>query len=118
MKNTTTLSGFITKLFACMLLISIPVIFSAASYSYLDAGDRFFINKFGSDNQYVEVIRKLGGSQVKVRDLNTYETEVVYASKLLTRSELRNEEFENKAIGTVAVLGFLACLAAPEQCKQ
>lgn len=88
----------------------------AASYDYIDPGDFYYINHFGDDNEYVVVVRKMGGGEVKVRNINSGATAVVYASELLTKSELESEETTN-AVGGVAIgLGLLYCLGNPDAC--
>jgi hypothetical protein len=102
-----------------IILIALCVSSSiAADYDDIDVGDYYYINKFGDDNEYVKVIRKLDDGRVKVKNTETYDTKKVYPSKLLTKSELDNEEFENTAKGTILGLGLLYCLANPDECKQ
>ena len=96
--------------------IFISSISFAASYSYIDPGDFYYLNHFG-DNEYVVVVRKMGGGEVKVRNISSGATSVVYASKLLTKSELESEETMNAVGGTAIGLGILFCLANPSSCK-
>jgi hypothetical protein len=88
----------------------------AANYDYVDPGDFYYINKFGDDNDYVVVVRKMGNGRVKVRDLNDGSTQVVDASKLLTKSQLDSEETTNFIGGTAIGIGILYCLANPGEC--
>ena len=87
-----------------------------ADYGYIDPGDYYYINRWGDDNERVVVVRKLGNNRVKVRDLNTGATQVIEASKLLTKSELDSEELANTVGGTAIGLGVLFCLINPEAC--
>ena len=87
----------------------------AADYDYIDPGDYYYINRW-DENEHVEVVRKLGSGKIKVRNLSTGETKVVFASKLLTKSELTSEE-TGHAIGAAAIgVGILFCLANPGSC--
>ena len=92
----------------------------SADYRYIDVGDYYYINKFGSNNEYVRVIRKVGSNEVKVKDVIDGSTEIVNASKLLTRKELKEQESSNKIIGAgifVAGAGALYCYFNPKKCK-
>ena len=93
----------ITSVLIVLLSISSAI---SADYDYIDRGDYYYIYNFGEEDDYVVVIRKLGDSKVKVRDLSTGGTKVVYASELLTKSEV-----EAKSTNTKIGLGALAiCL--------
>ena len=92
----------------------------SADYQYIDIGDYYYINKFGSNNEYVQVIRKVGDNKVKVKDIIDGSTEIVYASKLLTRKELKEQESTNKVIAagaTIVTMGALYCFFNPKKCK-
>ena len=104
----------IVSMLLVMLFISNAL---SADYDYLDVGDYYYINKFGDDNEHVVVVRKLGNDNVKVRDLSDGSTQVVSAYKLLTKSELDNEETANAVGGVALGLGLLYCLSHPDECK-
>lgn len=90
----------------------------AADYDYISIGDAYYINRFGDNNDYVVVEEKLSSDLIKVRNLDTAATEVVYSSKLLTKSELEVEELAN-AVGGVAIgAAIFYCLANPDKCKK
>lgn len=102
-----------------LLALSISSVMSA-DYRYIDAGEHYYINKFGSNNEYVQVIRKVGNNKVKVKDVIDGSTEIVHASKLLTRKTLKEDESTNKIIGvaaTAAAMGALYCYFNPKECK-
>ncbi|KHD11714.1 hypothetical protein PN36_14460 [Candidatus Thiomargarita nelsonii] len=103
------------KILTAVVLSVLAVNALAADYDYVDPGDYYYINGWG-DNQSVMVVRKMGYNQLKVRDLNTGETEIVNASKLLTKSELGSEEFVNGVTGTAIGIGILYCWANPGEC--
>lgn len=88
----------------------------AVDYSYIDPGDYYYINNWG-DNDHVVVVRKLGSNQVKVRNLSTGSTQVISASKLLTKSQLDTEETGNAIGGAAIGIGIIYCLANPEACS-
>lgn len=90
----------------------------SADFNYIDPGDYYYINRFGSNNDKVVVVRKLEYPDVKVRDVDTGESKVVSASKLLTKSELNNEEMANGVLGGLAALAVVGCIANPEACKE
>ena len=90
----------------------------SADYEYIDTGDYYYINRFGDNNEHVVVVRKMGNDKVKVRDLSDGSTQIVSAYKLLTKSELDNEETKNAVGGVALGLGLLYCLANPDECKQ
>lgn len=98
--------------FMFALVVSAPCL--AANYEYIDVGDAYYINRFGNNNDYVIVERKLGDGRVKVRDIETGSTSIVNASKLLSESELNSEETANKAIGWGVGLGALWCMATDD----
>ena len=89
----------------------------SADYDDIDAGDYYYINTFGSDNEYVKVMKKLDDGRIKVKDTETYEVKKVYPSKLLTKSELDEEELTNTVGGIALGLGLIYCLANPDECK-
>ena len=100
------------------ILFTITFNSAAANYNFLDPGDVFYINDFGSDNRRVVVVRKLGAGSVKVRNLYSGESTIVNAGKLLTKAELDAQETENVIIGTIGGAALIFCLLSPEDCKK
>lgn len=89
-------------LFALLSMSSVSTVF-AANYDYISYGDAYYINRFGSNNDYVVVQEKLGNNMVKVRNVETGATITIDASKLLTKSELDTKETVN-TIGGAALI--------------
>ena len=85
----------------CGTLAAFPAL--AADFNAIDPGDVYYINRFGKNNATVVVERKLDAPMVKVRDVNTYATSVENADRLLSETELKQEETRNKAAGWGAV---------------
>jgi hypothetical protein len=79
------------------MIVAVPAF--AANYEAIDPGDIYLINRFGKNNSTVMVERKLASPMVKVRDINTGVTSVESADDLLSETELRREETQNKALG-------------------
>jgi len=88
-----------------------------AEYKYISKGDYYYINEFGGYNPYVKVINKLSNNKVKVRDLSDGSTYVVYASQLLTKSELEADQIRNTIGGVAIGVGIVYCLFHPNECK-
>ena len=86
---------------------------NAADYNYIDPGDYYWINDWGSENRRVVVVRKLGGGNVKVQDLSTGESSNVQASRLLTQSKLQAEEIGNAVVGSAVGVAIFVCLLWP-----
>lgn len=93
----TGLAGFLFGAF------SMTGIAQAASYNYVDPGDVYYVNDWGSENRRVVVVRKIGSGQIKVRNVHSGATFVVHAERLLTRSQLQAEEVGNAVVGTAIV---------------
>ena len=88
-----------------LVTLSISSVMSA-DYEYIDRGDYYYIYNFGENDDYVVVVRKLKDSKVKVRNIDTGATQVVYASQLLTKSEVNTRANMNVAVGA----GVMLCL--------
>lgn len=89
----------------------------AANYDDITIGDVYYINNWGDNNSRVEVTAKLDDEKVRVRDAGTGENpQIVSASDLLTKSELKSDEVINKAMGAIG-LGIVYCMTNPEKCK-
>ena len=109
-----------------MLKVFIPIfavflsgtVTNAADYNYIDPGDHYWINDWGSENRYVTVVRKLGNGNVKVRNAYTGASSNVRASELLTERELQIEETKNTVGGTALGIAIMVCLLNPEKCEQ
>lgn len=99
------------KLITSILIIALSINSAiSADYDYIDRGDYYYIYNFGEDDDYVVVVRKLGESKVKVRDLDTGGTKVVYASELLTKSEVEAQGTKTKiGLGALAICLFGGC---------
>lgn len=103
-------------LLAAVLSILLMANALAVDYNHIDIDDRYYINRWFTDNEHVVVVRKMGNGKVKVRDLSTRSTKVVDASELLTKSDLEFEELRN-GIGAGAVImggSMIYCLVNPE----
>ncbi len=104
------------KLMMLTLLLTTSMVY-AADYDYIDPGDYYYINRFGDDNPYVVVVRKMGNQKVKVRDVNTGDTMVVDASALLTKSQLESQEWQNTLGGAAVGATILYCIFT-NNCKK
>ncbi len=81
-----------------------------ASFDDISIGDTYYINNFGDNNDFVIVVEKRNDGTIKVKD--GYGTpKIVYPSKLLTKSELDEEEFGNRVLGWGLALGIIGCYA-------
>lgn len=106
------------KVIKTILLISLFVSNAiSANYEYIDKDDYYYIQELTGTDQYVVVVRKMGDNKVKVRNLDTLATDVVYASSLLTKSQLENANIAAGVGGTLIVGTILYCIFNPKECK-
>jgi len=106
---------FLVSIIALALTVTTT---NAADYNFIDPGEYYYINDWGSDNRKVVVVRKLGNGNVKVRNLATNEGLLIQASRLLTFKELQAEETVNAVGGTAVGVAILVCLMSPETCNK
>lgn len=105
------------KITLYIALICFIVTAHAADYDNVSKGDRYYIHHVFDDDDYVEVVTKLSGDQIKVRDMYSGATKIVYASKLLTESELENRNTATEIGMGAAALGLVYCFSNPNNCK-